>query len=80
MSDVNPSFLIFRGAESEFVQKKPIQKKKRTKLPPLNLSGIKFEDALRTFPPPPEIGMAEMFGCAKLLEINLIYKCRNYVA
>jgi hypothetical protein len=30
------------------VAKKPILKKKRTKLPSLNWSGIKFDDALRT--------------------------------
>ena len=47
MSDVDPSFLIFLGAESEFVSKKNNSKQKRTKLPPLNLSGIKFEDASR---------------------------------
>jgi hypothetical protein len=45
------------GEENDTVKRKKTAKKTLPKEPPLNLSGVKFEDALRVLaqtPPPPK--------------------------
>jgi hypothetical protein len=52
---LNKKLRIYRGAERESVLKRPKQKKKLSKVMMPNLSGVKFEDALRALlhtPPP----------------------------
>ncbi|MGD1085969.1 MAG: hypothetical protein ABSA47_14625 [Verrucomicrobiota bacterium] len=54
---LNPAQSSMVGEENDTVKRKKTAKKTLPKEPPLNLSGVKFEDALRVLaqtPPPPK--------------------------